>query len=594
MARSMEIAITFAAHGAANNQTASRDAFSCRKAVHLNDFGRRLKSKKQCRLQVDRHHLRGGYTLTHIHATRPSFLVKCEKGGDVLIADNGEGDSLDRLIQHASDAFHHSEKTLRIDDLGRQIAVLAIPAIMAQAIEPMAQLMETAYVGRLGSVELAAVGVSISVFNLVSKIFNVPLLNTTTSFVAEDDAMHDGIDDLKLYASATLAEEDASSVAAHQVIKHDSALSQSDSTSGSHVALRKRVVPAVSSALFLALMLAIVEASVLVLGVSSILTLMGVPMGSPMRTPAAKYLAIRALGAPANVLSLAIQGIFRGFKDTRTPLYAIAAGNICNIALSPILMFVFGFGVIGAAVATVASQYFLAGLLLWNLNKQVVLIPPKLTSLRLNRFLKSGGFLLGRTMAILFTTTLATSMAARQGAISMAGHQILMQIWLATSLLSDALALAGQALMATAYAKGDLKRVKDVAFGVLQMGLCFGLLLAFVLSIGLGPIAELFTKDSAVLGVLSKGVLFVAGTQPLNAIAFVFDGIHYGVSDFQYAAYSMMVVGLLSSLCLLVAPSYLGLPGVWLGLSLLMGLRVAAGWLRLNTATGPWQFLREI
>ena len=55
-----------------------------------------------------------------------------------------------------------------------------------------------------------------------------------------------------------------------------------------------------------------------------------------------------------------------------------------------------------------------------------------------------GGFLLGRTMAVLFTMTLATSMAARQGAIPMAGHQILMQIWLATSLLSDALALAGQ------------------------------------------------------------------------------------------------------------------------------------------------------
>lgn len=38
----------------------------------------------------------------------------------------------------------------------------------------------------LGPVELAAVGVSISVFNLVSKMFNVPLLNVTTSFVAED------------------------------------------------------------------------------------------------------------------------------------------------------------------------------------------------------------------------------------------------------------------------------------------------------------------------------------------------------------------------------------------------------------------------
>lgn len=41
----------------------------------------------------------------------------------------------------------------------------------------------------VGSVELAAVGVSISVFNLVSKLFNVPLLNITTSFVAEEQAV---------------------------------------------------------------------------------------------------------------------------------------------------------------------------------------------------------------------------------------------------------------------------------------------------------------------------------------------------------------------------------------------------------------------
>lgn len=40
-----------------------------------------------------------------------------------------------------------------------------------------------------GSVELAAVGVSASVFNLVSKLFNVPLLNITTSFVAEEQAL---------------------------------------------------------------------------------------------------------------------------------------------------------------------------------------------------------------------------------------------------------------------------------------------------------------------------------------------------------------------------------------------------------------------
>lgn len=41
-----------------------------------------------------------------------------------------------------------------------------------------------------------------------------------------------------------------------------------------------------------------------------------------MLAPALSYLTLRSLGAPAVLLSLAMQGIFRGFKDTRTPLYA--------------------------------------------------------------------------------------------------------------------------------------------------------------------------------------------------------------------------------------------------------------------------------
>lgn len=35
-------------------------------------------------------------------------------------------------------------------------------------------------------------------------------------------------------------------------------------------------------------------------------------------------------------------------------------------------------------------------------------------------------------------------------------------------------------------------------------------------------------------------IQFVAGSQPLNAIAFVLDGLYYGVSDFGFAAYSMV------------------------------------------------------
>lgn len=42
-----------------------------------------------------------------------------------------------------------------------------------------------------------------------------------------------------------------------------------------------------------------------------------------MHIPAKRFLIIRAFGAPAVVASLALQGVFRGFKDTKTPVLCL-------------------------------------------------------------------------------------------------------------------------------------------------------------------------------------------------------------------------------------------------------------------------------
>lgn len=46
-----------------------------------------------------------------------------------------------------------------------------------------------------------------------------------------------------------------------------------------------------------------------------------------MFKPAQQYLTLRSFGAPAVIISMAIQGVFRGIKDTKTPLYA--TGTSC-------------------------------------------------------------------------------------------------------------------------------------------------------------------------------------------------------------------------------------------------------------------------
>nr|GFC80085.1 protein DETOXIFICATION 42 [Tanacetum cinerariifolium] len=148
------------------------------------------------------------------------------------------------------------------------------------------------------AVELAAVGVSIAVFNQVSRIAIFPLVSITTSFVAEEDAIY-----------------------------------------------KKKRIPSASSALIIGGILGFLQAAFLIMGAKPVLGFMGIKSDSPMLHPALQYLKLRSLGAPAVLLSLAMQGVFRGFKDTKTPLYATVAGDLTNIILDPIFMFVFGLGV---------------------------------------------------------------------------------------------------------------------------------------------------------------------------------------------------------------------------------------------------------
>uniref|UniRef100_A0A3Q7IMK5 Uncharacterized protein n=1 Tax=Solanum lycopersicum TaxID=4081 RepID=A0A3Q7IMK5_SOLLC len=129
-------------------------------------------------------------------------------------------------------------EVLKFDGIGWDIVSIALPAALALASDPITSLVDTAFVGHLGSVELAAVGISVSVFNLISKLFNVPLLNVTTSFVAEEQAL---------------------------IAKDSSPDSQS-----------KILLPSVSTSLLLALGLGIVEAVGLFVGSGFLMNTMGI------------------------------------------------------------------------------------------------------------------------------------------------------------------------------------------------------------------------------------------------------------------------------------------------------------------------------
>ncbi|PQQ08102.1 protein DETOXIFICATION 43 [Prunus yedoensis var. nudiflora] len=507
--------------------------------------------------------------------------------------------------------FKDARRVFKWDILGKEILDIALPAALATAADPIASLIDTAFIGHIGPVELAAAGVSIALFNQASRITVFPLVSITTSFVAEEDTVAkmniksekgeqlkkaDMLDDLERGAAKPngtakengkhlgngkmeegSAEDDEHVVAgkgapeakgessdnglpesseANKAIAENVKLEKAEKGSRTNkkekIKKQKRHIASASTALIFGTILGLLQTIFLIFSTKVLLGVMGVKSDSPMLAPAQKYLKIRSIGAPAVLLTLAMQGIFRGFKDTKTPLYVIVVGYGVNIALDPLLIFVCGLGITGAALAHVLSQYLMALVLFIILTKKIDLLPPSIKDLQFGRFLRNGTLLLARVLAVTFCVTLAASLAAREGPTPMAAFQTCLQVWLTSSLLADGLAVAGQAILACAFAEKDYKKAAATATRVLQMSFILGVGLTFVVGIGLYLGAGIFSREVNVLHLIRIGLPFVAATQPINSLSFVFDGVNFGASDFAYCAYSLASSGGHSKHCILV------------------------------------------
>ena len=69
------------------------------------------------------------------------------------------------------------------------------------------------------------------------------------------------------------------------------------------------------------------------------------------------YTFIVLLGVPFNIISIALSNMARTDGNPRMSMYGILIGAVLNTILDPIYIFVLGWGVKGAAIATITSQF---------------------------------------------------------------------------------------------------------------------------------------------------------------------------------------------------------------------------------------------
>ncbi|MGY0008091.1 MATE family efflux transporter [Micromonospora sp. I033] len=420
----------------------------------------------------------------------------------------------------------------------RRIAALALPALVVLAAEPLYVLVDTAVVGHLGRVPLAALAVGGTVLTLTAWLGTVVAYGTTGR-------------------------------SARRFGAGDRAAAVAEGVQASWLALSVGVLVALAMQ---------------VGGGWLARTLVGGP--GEVADAAATWLRIAALGAPGLLLAAAGNGWLRGIQDTRRPLLFVLAPNLLSALLCPLLVYPAGLGLPGSAVANAVAQTISGGLFAAALVRERVPLRPR--PRLIGQQLTLSRDLLIRGVAFQASFLSATAVAARFGAAAVGAHQIAVQLWFFTALVLDALAIAAQSLIGAALGAGDAAAARALARRIALLGGLCGVAFAVLIAAGAGLLPSWFSSDTEVREQAMVAWPWFVALQPIGGVVFALDGVLIGAGDVRYLR-NLTIVAALGGFLPAIWLAYgldLGLGGIWAGLTLFVVLRLVALLLRLRS--GGW------
>lgn len=354
--------------------------------------------------------------------------------------------------------------------------------------DPLLSLVDTLYVGRMGyekihgvgsriggaassaaaqaasagSIPLAALGACTSIFNLSFHCFRATTMSTSS-----------------LVAASLVRDEQKRRSDKTDFVDTDDAkrISQNDSRD------EREAVLIAQTSVQQAIITGILITTFLLTFGPKCLGAMGIPDDGGALFPSASiYLNHRALAAPAAVMLMASEGVFRGYGDVVTPWKVNCAVAVCNLILDPFCMFGsggirgLGMGIKGAAVATALSQ--VCGALLYGrwlfvrglfgegrkaqgsllrkitgrskpsrLAKGVAKLKQQKQDIAMS-ILRANAAMTAKQGSLLLGWAYATSRATRLGHTVVASHQMALSIWMVVALVMEGAGVAAQVLMA--------------------------------------------------------------------------------------------------------------------------------------------------
>lgn len=322
-------------------------------------------------------------------------------------------------------------KNLTSGPIHRQLFNLAVPIMGTSFVQMAYSLTDMAWVGRLGSESVAAIG-SVGILTWMTN--SISLLNKVGSEVSVGQSI------------GAQNAPDARSYASHN--------------------------------LTLSLIISICWGLILFVFAEPIMQIY--KLEPAITAKAVNYLRIVATAFPFIFLSASFTGIYNASGQSKIPFMISGIGLLLNMILDPLFIFGFGWNTEGAAIATWVSQATVLGLFIFQLKKRKEVLGGFAFFTKLeSRFVKRI-FKLGLPVAILNTLFSIINLFMARTASLYGGHIGLMTLTAGGQLeaiawnTSQGFSTALSAFVAQNYAAGKNDRVLGAYATTLKMTAVFG------------------------------------------------------------------------------------------------------------------------
>ncbi len=293
-----------------------------------------------------------------------------------------------------------------------------------------------------------------------------------------------------------------------------------------------------------------------------------------------KYIFIRILSAPAELVMYVLIGLYLGLQKTFTSSLIVTFFSITNIIFSTFFVISLNLEVDGVAWGTVLSAYLTVFIFLTStyffIKKQFKIIPrvsriivtkkiTKLFSINFDIFI--------RTLLLTFAFLWIPYQGAKLGEDYLAANSILIQFVMLASFFLDAYAFSTEGVIGYTIGRKTRKSFFLAVSNSFKLSFFTGLIISVVYLFFFKDIISTLTNIEY-LRFLSFGFVFwIILIPPISSFCYQFDGIFIGASQTAELRNSMIISVTLFILFSIYLIDNLGNHGLWLSLLFFMAIR---------------------